>query len=292
MSLIPLDDRDGVIWFDGEFVNWRDAKTHVLCHALHYASSAFEGERAYNGKVFKADEHHQRLIDSARMIDIELDYSVQQINQIVNDVLKRNNLSNAYVRPVVWRGADSLSVSALSGRVHFAVAAWEWPAYYPAELKARGMRICFAPYDRPSPKTAPTAAKVSGLYMICTVSKNDAERRGYQDAMMLDYRGFIAEATSANFFLVINGELHTPTTHCILNGITRQTVIALAKELGIPVHERDIRPEEMANAQEAFLTGTAAEIMPVGEVENYRFAPGEITARLTAAFNKLTGTAS
>lgn len=288
MALLPLDDRDGFIWFDGKLVPWRDAKVHVLTHAMHYASSVFEGERAYNGKIFKSREHSNRLIASARYIDFQLPYSAEEIDAAKAETLKANDMKDAYVRPVAWRGSDALGVSAQQNKIHMAIACWEWPSYFSPEARAKGIKIMFGPWARPAPHTAPTRAKASGLYMICTISKHMAEREGCSDALMLDWRGQVAEATGANIFLVKGGKLHTPTPECILNGITRQTVMELAKKRGIEVIERAIWPQEMQDADEVFLTGTAAEITPVGQIGDWHFTPGAVTKALIEDYERLT----
>ena len=288
MSILPFDDRDGFIWFDGKLVPWRDAKVHVLTHGLHYGSCVFEGERAYDGKIFKSREHSERLHRSAGLLGFEIPYSVDQIDAAKKEVLAANKLSDAYLRPVAWRGSEMMAVAAQRSTIHVAIATWEWPSMYDKATKLKGIRLTRAPYDRPSPKTAPTASKAAGLYMICTLSKHAAEKAGFEDALMLDYRGYLAEATGANLFLVINGEIHTPTPDCFLNGITRQTVIGLAKDLGYKVIERHIMPEELANAQEVFLTGSAAEISPVRQIDEYNFTPAKVTSDLLDAFEKAT----
>jgi len=280
----PFDDRDGTIWYDGKLVPWRTANLHVLSHALHYASSVFEGERVYGGQVFKLNEHSQRLIDSAKLMGFEIPYTLAEINDATNATLKANNIVDGYVRPVAWRGSEMMGVSAQHNKIHLAVAVWVWPSYYTLEAKMKGIRLAMAEWRRPAPNTAPTAAKAAGLYMICTLSKHKAEQAGYDDALMLDYRGQVAEATGANVFFVMNGELHTPKPDCFLDGITRQSVIALAKKRGFKVVERAIMPDEMANAQECFLTGTAAEVTPVSEIGPYRFTPGEVCRTLIADF--------
>ena len=279
-ALIPFDDRDGFIWFDGKLVPWRDAKVHALTHALHYASAVFEGERAYSGMVFKSREHAERLRKSAEILDFEIPYTVEEIDRAKAETLKANNLTDGYLRPIAWRGSEMMGVAAQANRIHLAIAAWAWPSYFSPELRAKGIRLCMAKYRRPAPDTAPTASKAAGLYMICTISKHEAERAGYQDAMMLDYRGQIAEATGANVFFVMNGEIHTPKPDCFLDGITRKTVMDLARARQLKVIERAIMPEEMANASECFLTGTAAEITPVGEIDRYTFTPGKVTQAL------------
>jgi len=280
MSVIPFDDRDGFIWYDGRLVAWREARLHVLSHGLHYASCVFEGERVYNGAVFRLDEHNERLRNSARILGLEVPYGMDDIAEATRQVITSNNIADGYVRPIAWRGAEQMGVSAQLTKIHLAVAAWDWPAYFSPEARAKGIRMKWARWARPAPHTAPTEAKAAGLYMICTMSKHEAEAAGCDDALMLDWRGQLAEGTGANIFLVINGELHTPTPDCFLNGITRQTVIALAKKRGIKVAERAIMPEELAKADEVFLTGSAAEVTPVGEIigerGHYRFTPGTI----------------
>ncbi len=280
MSLIPFDDRDGFIWYDGRLVPWREATLHVLTHGLHYASCVFEGERAYDGRIFKLHEHTERLLRSARLLGFTIPYSADDIDRACNETLAAMQLRDAYVRPVAWRGSEMMGVSAQQSRIHLAIACWQWPAYFPKEARERGIRMKFARWKRPSPETAPTASKAAGLYMICTLSKHEAEREGYADALMLDWRGQIAEATGANVFLVQNGELHTPTCDCFLDGITRRTVIDLARRRGIRVNERAIMPEELARTDEVFITGTAAEVTPVGEIGPYNFQVGPVTRRM------------
>lgn len=289
MDTIPFDQRDGHIWYNGKMIPWREAKVHVLNHGLHYASSVFEGIRAYNGRVFKLQEHNERLHRSAELLGFEVPYSVEELNHAVEEVLKAQNITDGYIRPVAWRGSERMKIYGEGISVHVAIAAWEWPAYFSQELYEKGITICWSDWKRPSPETAPTASKAAGLYMICTLSKQKAEKEGYHDAMMLDYRGYLAEATGANVFLVINGELHTPIADCFLDGITRRTIIELAKKEGIKVVERHIRPEELSNASEVFLTGTAAEVTPVGAIGEYRFTPGEVTSRLRSAYRQCVG---
>lgn len=287
MSMIPFDARDGVIWFNGELVPWQDAKLHVLTHGLHYASAVFEGERSYGGHVFKMTEHHERLKASAELLGFSLPYSVADIDQAAMAVLKENGIVDGYVRPIAWRGSEMMGVSAQNNRINVAVAAWEWPAYFSPEARLKGIRMTMADWRRPAPDTAPTRSKAAGLYMICTLSKHAAEAKGYNDALMLDYRGQIAEATGANIFLVQDGKLHTPTPDCFLDGITRRTVIDLARERGYEVIERAIMPEELGKTQEVFLTGTAVEVTPVAEIDDYKFTPGEITRDLLTAYDSL-----
>jgi branched-chain amino acid aminotransferase len=288
MSIIPFDDRDGEIWFDGALRPWRDAKIHVLSHALHYASCVFEGERAYGGKVFKLREHCQRLIDSARLLGFEVPMSVEEIEAATNAVVEVNKIGDGYVRPLAWRGAEQMGVSAQATKIHVAIAAWPWPAYFSPEARLKGIRMKWAKWSRPAPNTAPTASKAAGLYMICTLSKHEAEAEGYDDALMLDWRGQLAEATGANVFLAINGELHTPKPDCFLDGITRRTVIGLAQARQIKVIERAVMPEELGRAQEVFLTGSAAEVTPVREVGQYKFTPGAICRAMVEDYEKLT----
>lgn len=287
MSMIPFDARDGVIWFNGELVPWQDAKLHVLTHGLHYASAVFEGERSYGGHIFKMTEHHERLKASAELLGFSLPYSVADIDQAAMTVLRENGIVDGYVRPIAWRGSEMMGVSAQSNRINVAVAAWEWPAYFSPEARLKGIRMTMADWRRPAPDTAPTRSKAAGLYMICTLSKHAAEAKGYNDALMLDYRGQIAEATGANIFLVQDGKLHTPTPDCFLDGITRRTVIDLARERGYEVIERAIMPEELGKTQEVFLTGTAVEVTPVAEIDAYSFTPGEITRDLLTAYDNL-----
>jgi len=290
MALIPFDDRDGFIWFNGALVPWREAKVHVLSHALHYASAVFEGERSYGGTVFKLVEHTERLRASAHLLGFDLPYSNEEINSATAQVLNANGIVDGYVRPIAWRGSEMMGVSAQATRINLAIAAWAWPSYFSPEARMKGINLAWGAYRRPAPDTAPTASKAAGLYMICTISKHKAEDEGYHDALMLDYRGYLAEATGANLFLVIDGKIHTPTPDCFLNGITRQTVIALAKARQIEVIERHIQPAELANATEVFLTGSAAEVTPVGSVAGeYHFTPGAITAALIADYDKAVG---
>ena len=287
MSVLPFDDRDGVIWFDGKLVPWREAQVHVLTHGLHYASCVFEGERAYNGAIFKMTEHHQRLRRSAEILGFELPHTVEAIDAGAMAVLSANKLVDAYVRPVAWRGSEMMGVSAQKSKIHVAVAAWEWPAYFAPEMLAKGIRMTFAPWRRPAPDTAPTASKAAGLYMICTMSKHAAEAKGYNDCLMLDYRGRVAEATGANIFLIQDGKIHTPIPDCFLDGITRRTVIDLARRRGLEVIERAIMPDELGQFSEVFLTGTAAEVTPVGEIDQHKFTVGKITRDLMTAYADL-----
>ena len=280
MSAVPFDQLDGEIWFNGEFVAWKDAKIHVLTHGLHYASAVFEGERAYGGEVFKLREHTERLIESGRILGFTIPYSADEIDAATDELLSRQGLTDAYVRPIAWRGSEMMGVSAQANRINVAIAIWQWPSYFDPAAKMKGIRLDLAQYRRPDPMTAPSRSKAAGLYMICTISKHAAEAKGYADALMLDWRGQVAEATGANVFFVKDGVIHTPKADCFLDGITRRTVIALAKRRGIEVVERAIMPEELSSFSECFLTGTAAEVTPVSEIADWRFTPGEISKRL------------
>jgi len=286
----PFDDRNGVIWFNGELIDWRDAKVHVLTHGLHYASSVFEGERVYNGTVFKLIEHTERLHASARMMGFEIPWTVEQINAAHDVVLKANNIVDGYVRPVAWRGSEMMGVSAQNNRINLALAAWEWPSYFSPEARMAGIKLAISDWRRPDPRSAPVHAKAAGLYMICTLSKHAAEAQGFHDALMLDWRGQVAEATGANIFFVMpDGALHTPVPDCFLDGITRRTVMDLARDAGLEVVERVIMPEEMGQASEVFLTGTAAEVTPVGQIGESTFTPGAVTKTLIDAYDRAVG---
>jgi branched-chain amino acid aminotransferase len=280
MAAQTFDDRDGWIWCDGKLVPWRDAKVHVLTHALHYASAVFEGERAYGGAIFKSTQHSERLRHSARVLDFEVPYSAAEIDAAKALTLQKNGFVDAYVRPVAWRGSEMMGVSAQSNTIHLAIAVWEWPSYFDPAQRMKGIRLDLAEYRRPDPATAPSLAKAAGLYMICTISKHRAERRGFADALMLDWQRRVAECTGANIFFVKDGVIHTPTADCFLDGITRQTVIELARRRGVEVAERRIMPDELAGFSECFITGTAAEVTPVGEIGGRTFTPGALTAAL------------
>jgi len=279
-DLIPFDDRDGVIWFDGEMVPWRDAQVHVLSHALHYASCVFEGERAYSGRIFKLSEHTERLFDSAAQLDMEIPYTPAEIDTACNELIKRQEIVDGYVRPVVWRGSEMMGVSAQAAKTHVAIATWPWPNLFGDDRLDSGIRMKTSKWRRPAPNTAPVKAKAAGLYMICTLSRHSVEPEGYDDALMLDWRGQVAESTGANIFLVQDGVIHTPTPDCFLDGITRRTVMALARERGHEVIERVIMPEGLAHADEVFLTGTAAEVTPVGEIDEHSYQIGPVTRQL------------
>ncbi len=281
------DNRDGHIWMDGKMVDWREANVHILTHAMHYASSVFEGERAYNGKIFKSREHSERLKRSAQMIDFEIPYTIDEIEAAKAEVLAASGLQDAYVRAVAWRGVgEDMGVASARNPVRLAIAAWEWGAYY-GDAKMKGAKLDISKWKRPSPETIPSHAKAAGLYMICTMSKHAAEAKGCSDAMMYDYRGYVAEATGANMFFVKDGEVHTPLADCFLNGITRQTVIGMLKDKGITVHERHIMPEELEGFEQCWLTGTAAEVTPVGQIGDWKFEVGALTRDIATDYEKL-----
>jgi len=279
-AILPFDDRDGFIWFDGEMVPWRDAKIHALTHGLHYGSCVFEGERAYGGAIYKSAEHTERFFKSGELMGFKIPYDAETILSAKEEVVKANGFSDAYLRPVAWRGSEMMAVSAQHSKIHVAIAAWLWPSMFDPATKMKGIRLDIATWKRPSPESAPCHAKAAGLYMICTLSKHAAEAKGYQDALMFDYRGYVAEATGANLFFVKHGEVHTPTPDCFLNGITRQSVIALAKARQIEVIERHIMPEELSTFTEAFLCGTGAEVTPISEIGPYTFTPAKISQML------------
>jgi branched-chain amino acid aminotransferase len=284
MASPNFDDRDGWIWLDGRMVEWRDAKVHILTHALHYASAVFEGERAYGGRIFKSAEHSRRLKDSARILDFEIPWTVDQIDAAKAEVLRRNNFTDAYARPISWRGSEMMGVSAQHNTIHLGIASWDWPSYFDPAQRMKGIRLDIADYRRPDPATAPALAKAAGLYMICTISKHRAERRGYADALMMDWQGRVAECTGANVFFIKDGSIHTPIADCFLAGITRATVIDLARQRGFEVIERRIMPDELATFSECFITGSAAEVTPVGEIGAHTYKPGAITAALIDAY--------
>jgi branched-chain amino acid aminotransferase len=286
MALVPFDDRDGWIWWDGALVPWRDAKLHVLTHGLHYASAVFEGERAYAGNIFRLRDHTDRLINSARILGFEIPYTADEIDAACRETLAANNLTDAYVRPIAWRGTEMLAVSAQHTKIHVAIAVWPWPSYF-GDDRMTGIRLGMAEWKRPSPDTAPTAAKATGLYMIGTMSKHKAEAEGFADALMLDWRGLVAEATGANIFFVMDGAIHTPTPDCFLDGITRRSVMSIAKRHQMTVVERPIDGSEIGRASEVFLAGTAAEVTPVREIAGHRFTPTRITETLLKDYDVL-----
>lgn len=286
MASMPFDQLDGEIWYNGEFVDWKDAQVHVLTHGLHYASSVFEGLRAYGGEIFKLREHTDRLIKSAEYLGFEIPFSTDEIDAACVEALKRQGLTNAYVRPIAWRGSEMMGISAQSNKINLAIAVWAWPSYFDPEQKLKGLKLTMADYCRPDPRSIPCFAKAAGLYMICTLSKHKAEEEGYADALMLDWRGQVAEATGANVFFIKDGQIHTPMPDCFLNGITRQTVVDLAKRRNIEVIERVIMPEEMAGFEGCFLTGTAAEVTPVSQIGEYSFEVGPIIQSLMDDYTK------
>src|SRR5258706_2055139 len=290
-ALVPYHDRDGFIWLDGKLVPWREANLHVLSHGLHYASAVFEGERAYGGEIFKLTERSERLAAGARTMDFEIPYSVAEIDQACRDVVAANKLVDCYVRPIAWRGSEQMGVSAQLAHIHLAVAAWDWGSYFDPKERLRGIRVTHAQYRRPDPQTAPAKTKAAGLYMICTLEKHRAERAGYADALMYDWRGRVAECTGANIFFVKDGVLHTPTPDCFLDGITRRTVIGLAKKRGIGVQERVIMPDELASFSECFIVGTAAEVTPVREIGEHNYQPGRICETLLTDYTAAVQTA-
>jgi len=286
MQMIPFDKRDGFIWINGSFEKWDEAKVHVLNHGLHYASCVFEGIRIYNGKIFKLNEHIQRLYKSAEILDLQIPFQLNDICLHVKDVVKKQNVKNGYIRPVVWRGSEMMAISAEKASTNIAIACWEWPSYFSPDKLLQGINLSVAEWTRPSPQSAPTNSKAAGLYMICSLSKHKAEKAGFDDALMLDYRGYIAEATGANIFFVKNGELFTPKPDCFLDGITRQTVIKIAKRIKIKVTENHFKIDFLSNCSEAFLTGTAVEITPINSIDNYKFKERIITKKLIDEFNK------
>jgi len=292
MSAENYADRDGVIWYNGEMVPWRDAKVHVLTHGLHYASSVFEGQRAYGGNIFKLTQHTERLHLSADIMGFEIPYSVAEIDAASKAVCEANGIVDGYIRPVAWRGSEMMGVSAQNNRINLAIAAWPWPSYFSPEARNKGITVRTSTWRRPPPECAPVFAKAAGLYMICTLSKHAAEKEGFNDALMLDYRGQVAELTGANLFMTLNGDekvLHTPKPDCFLNGLTRQTVIELAKARGIEVVERAIMPDELKNVDQIFATGSAAEVTPIGKIDDMTFTVGELTKQLREDYERAVG---
>ncbi len=285
--MLNFEDQDGQIWYDGALRDWRDVKLHVLSHGLHYGSCVFEGERVYNGRVFKLREHTERLIKSADTLGFEIPYTLEEIEQATLATVEAQGYADAYVRPVAWRGSEMMGVSAQDSKIHLAIAVWEWPSYFSPEARMKGIKLKWAPYKRPSPECAPVHSKAAGLYMICTLSKHDAEADGFDDALMLDWRGQLAETTGANVFLVIDGVIHTPTPDCFLDGITRRSVMALARDHGYEIVERAIMPDELSKADEIFVTGTAAEVTPVGQIDDMKFTVGPVTKTLLEDYDRL-----
>ena len=286
MEIIPFDKRIGFIWYNGEFVEWQNATTHVLNHGLHYGSCVFEGLRVYGEKIYKLEKHTDRLFFSAQRMGIDVPYSKDEINRAHEQTIKKMNIKYGYVRPVIWRGSEMMAISAQKNKINVAVATWEWPSYFTKEDRLKGISLQTAVWKRPPPDCIPTDTKAAGLYMICTLSKHEAEKNGYTDALMLDYKGRVSESTGSNIFLVINGEIHTPVPDCFLNGITRQAVIEIAKNQGINVVERDIYPDEISKAEEIFLTGSAVEVTPVGKIDNQNFKVGDITTKISSLYMK------
>ena len=286
MEIIPFDKRIGFIWYNGEFVEWQNATTHVLNHGLHYGSCVFEGLRVYGEKIYKLEQHTDRLFFSAQRMGIDVPYSKDELNDAQVKTIKKMNIKYGYVRPVIWRGSEMMAISAQKNKINVAVATWEWPSYFSKEDRLKGISLQTAVWKRPPPDCIPTDTKAAGLYMICTLSKHEAEKNGYTDALMLDYKGRVSESTGSNIFLVINGEIHTPVPDCFLNGITRQAVIEIAKNEGIKVIERDIYPDEIKNAEEIFLTGSAVEVTPVGKIDNQTFKVGDITSKISNLYMK------
>ncbi len=285
--MINFDDQDGDIWFNGKLVPWRDSRIHVLSHGLHYGSCVFEGERVYNGHVFKLREHTQRLLDSGKELGLKIPFKLEELEQATLETVESQGFADAYVRPVAWRGSEMMGVSAQQTKINVAIAVWEWPSYFAPEARLRGIRLKTSKWRRPAPDTAPVHAKAAGLYMICTLSKHAAEADGFDDALMLDWRGQVAESTGANIFLIQEGKIHTPTPDCFLDGITRQTVIGLAKDRGYEVIERKIMPEEFAKTDEVFVTGTAAEVTPVGQIDDWTFQVGTVSRTLMEDYDQL-----
>lgn len=287
MALIPFDDRDGQIIMDGELIPWRDAKVHILSHALHYGSCVFEGERSYNGKIFKGTQHSGRLLKSAQILGITAPIDIDALDEAKAKVMAANNITDGYLRALIWRGSGEMGVSAQNSGVRWAIACWEWPSYFSPEKRDKGIRLKTSKWRRPAPDTAPVNAKAAGLYMICTLSKHAAEDEGYDDALMLDYRGYVAEATGANLFAIKDGSIFTPIPDCFLDGITRRTVIDLAKKRGISVQETRILPSDLKDFDEIFLTGTAAEVTAVGEIDGHIYKVGDVTKTLRDDYEKL-----
>jgi branched-chain amino acid aminotransferase len=286
--MVNIDNLDGYIWINGEFVKWKEAKVHILTHGLHYASSVFEGERSYNGKIFKAKEHQERLLNSCKIMDLlPLKYTASEITDVIYKTIEKNELKSAYIRPLVWRGSENMGIYAAKNSVNIMIATWDWPAYYDPKMLEQGISLNWAKWKKPDPSTEPVEAKASGLYMIGMIEENRAHNEGYNDALFLDYRGYIAECSSSNIFFTMNGDIHTPTPRSSLNGITRQTILDIARDNGYKVYVRDISPEELENVQEVFVTGTAAEVTPVGKIGNKIFKPAKITKDIRNRYLKM-----
>ena len=286
--MIPYDKREGKIWYNNDLVDWQDVKLHVLSHGLHYASCVFEGLRVYEGEIFKLEEHTNRLYHSAKRMDIKIPYLKDEINNATKKIVSSQSVQNGYVRPFVWRGSEMMAVSAQQTKIHVAIATWEWGTYFDSKLKTEGIKLNISKWRRPAPNTIPCDTKASGLYMICTLSKHEAEKQGYADSLMLDHEGNVAEATGANiFFKDQNGELHTPTPDCFLDGITRRTVIEIAKSKNIKVNERKISPDELSNFVGCFLTGTAAEVTPISQIAEHTYKVCNLILDLSASYDKL-----
>ena len=288
MEPIPFDKRSGKIWFNGELINWEDVKIHVLNHGLHYASCVFEGERVYNGEIFKLEEHTERLFHSATRLGFSIPYTQESINKSSKEIVKIQNVKNGYVRPVVWRGSEMMAISAQKTKIHTAIATWEWGSYFDPNLKLKGIKLNISKWRRPAPNTIPWDTKASGLYMICTLSKHEAEKDGFTDSLMLDYQENIAEATGANiFFKNDEGELHTPVPDSFLDGITRRCIIEIAKSKNIKIFERKIKIDELSNFTGCFLTGTAAEVTPVSQIDKYKFKVCDVIKDLSESYQAL-----
>lgn len=288
MAIIPFHDRDGFIWMDGQMVPWREAQVHYLTHALHYATCVFEGERAYNGRIFKSRQHSERLAFSAKVVHIDMPYSVDEIEAAKQEVMKANNLTNAYFRVAVWRGSEQMGIDVRGTQSHMAVAAWDWGSYFDPAIREKGISLGSSKWRKPAPNTAPTNSKTASLYNVSCIAKVEAIQQGFNDAFMLDHEGFVAESTGANLFAIKDGVVHTPIADRFLNGITRQTVIEICKKIGMPLEERRIKPEEMSSFQEVFLTGSAAELTPVGRIDDINYIVGPITRKLSDAYTELT----
>lgn len=287
MALIPFDDRDGYIWMDGKMLPWRDAKVHYLTHALHYGTQVFEGERAYSGQIFKSAKHSARLIKSANVILMDMEYTAEQICEIKKEVLEANKLNNSYIRAAAWRGAEQMGIDVTGTKTHMAVAAWDWGSYFDPKVRETGISLKSTHWRKPNPNCAPTEAKTASLYNLSCIVKQEVKRDGYTDALMLDFEGYIAESTGANFFAVKDGVLITPIADRFLNGLTRQTVLEIAQDMGIPTEERRIKPEELDTFDEIFLTGSAAEVTAVGKIDDRHYQVGPTTRKLRDAYSDL-----